>query len=234
MSELLNPDDFVVARRRKKYKFAKFHNAKNCFEFEEWQKQTVDVVELGAGTGLFCVELASRHPDKRFVAIDVKADRLQKGAYAAFERGISNVQFVRARADQITELFDKHSLEALWLTFPDPFPRVRSARRRMTHPIYLEKYAILLRKGLTLNRGEKSESMFNGLCLKHDDDDFFQWSLEQLVEQGWCIDELSFDLHDSNLPDDYKVQTTYEVRWLNEGLTTKFVRATRLKESPKL
>jgi len=234
MSELLNPDDFVITRKRKKYKFAKFHNAENCFEFEEWRKQPVDVVELGAGTGLFSVELASRHPSKQFVAIDVKADRLQKGAYEALERGIENVRFVRARADQIDDLFDEHSLEALWLTFPDPFPRVRSARRRMTHPIYLEKYATLLRQGLTLNRGEKSESVFNGLCLKHDNNDFFQWSLEQLVEQGWRIDEISFDLHDSNLSDDYKIQTTYEMRWLSEGLTTKFVRATKLKESSKL
>lgn len=213
MSELVNPDDFVITRKRKKYKFAKFHNAENCFELDEWQKKSVDVVELGAGTGLFSVELASRHPDKRFVAIDVKADRLQKGAYAALERGIRNVRFVRARADQITELFDDHSLEALWLTFPDPFPRERSVRRRMTHPLYLERYAQLLKP-----RG--------AFYLKHDNDDFFQWSLEQLVAEKWHIDELSFDLHGSELPDSYKILTTYERRWLGEGLKTNFVKAT--------
>lgn len=212
MSELLNPDDFVITRKRKKYKFAKFHNADNCFELEEWQKQPVDVVELGAGTGLFSVELAARHPDKQFVAVDVKADRLQKGAYEALERGIANVRFVRARADQIDQLFMEHSLESLWLTFPDPFPRDRSARRRMTHPIYLEKYAALLKKS-------------GVFYLKHDNRDFFQWSLEQLVRQKWHIDELSFDLHESELPDDYKILTTYEQRWLSEGLKTNFVKA---------
>ncbi len=210
----MNPDDFIISRKRKKYRFAKFYNAENCFELEEWQPKPVDVVELGAGTALFSVELAARHPEKRFVAVDVKADRLQIGAYAALERGIKNINFVRARADQITELFDTHSVKELWLTFPDPFPRTRSERRRMTHPIYLERYAQLLRED-------------GSFFLKHDNREFFHWSLEQLVAEGWSIKELSFDLHDSQLADDYKIITSYEKRWLDEGLTTNFTRATR-------
>jgi tRNA (guanine-N7-)-methyltransferase len=210
----MNPDDFVISRKRKKYKFAKFFNAENCFELEEWKKHSIDIVEMGAGTGLFSVELAARHPEKTFVAIDVKADRLQKGAYEALERGLKNLFFIRARADQIDELFDADSVESIWLTFPDPFPRDRSARRRMTHPVYLEKYKALL----------KDTGSF---YLKHDNRDFFHWSLEQLVNEKWHISELSFDLHGSELADDYKIQTTYEKRWLTEGLVTNFVKAKR-------
>lgn len=220
---MIDPNDFVITRKRKKYKFAKFSNASNCFECSEWQKHTVDVVEVGAGTGLFSVELAERHPEKTFVAVDVKADRLQKGAYAAIERGITNISFVRARADQIDKLFPLHSVETIWLTFADPFPKKRSAGRRMSHPIYLAKYANLLRQGLTLNRDKKSE--FSGLCIKHDNPDFFNWSLEQLVQEDWKLLELSFDLHESELADDYKIMTTYERRWLDEGRVTKLVRA---------
>ncbi len=212
MSEVVNPDDFIITRKRKKYKFAKFHNAENCFEFDQWQKRPVDVVEIGAGNGLFSVELATRHPQQTFVAIDVKADRLQHGAHKALERGLTNVLFVRARADQIDGLFDVHSLCQVWLTFPDPFPRQRSAGRRLTHPTFLAKYSALL--------GSEGR-----LCLKHDDPDFFAWSLEQLVATQWQIDELSFDLHESALSDDYKVMTTYEQRWLGEGKPTRFVRA---------
>lgn len=228
MSAELNPDDFVIARKRKKYKFAKFHNAANCFEFEEWKVfiasggvnrvessvATLLCAEIGAGTGLFSVELATLHPEKVFVAVDVKADRLQKGAYEALERGLGNIFFVRARADQIDELFTVNSLETIWLTFPDPFPRPRSARRRMTHPIYLKKYETLLR-----NKG-----VFH---LKHDNPDFFCWSLEQLVSEKWHIQELSFDLHEADLPEEYKIVTTYEARWLNEGRKTNLVSAQR-------
>ncbi len=218
MSELLNPDDFVIVRKRKKYKFAKFHNAENCFEFDEWrdfyqQRQpSVSRLEIGAGTGLFSVELAARYPDKLFAAIDVKADRLQKGAYIALERGLKNIYFIRARADQIGDLFALSTLENIWVTFPDPFPKKRAAGRRLTHPYFLRRYAQLLQPG-----GE--------LLFKHDDRDFFCWSLEQLVAEKWQITELSFDLHESFLDDEYKIMTTYEQRWLDEGKAINFVKS---------
>ena len=220
MSELLNPDDFIIVRKRKKYKFAKFHNAENCFELDEWrdfyrQRQPgVSRLEVGAGTGLFSVELAARYPDKLFAAIDVKADRLQKGAYIALERGLKNIYFIRARADQVGDLFALSTLVNIWVTFPDPFPKKRAAGRRLTHPYFLRRYAQLLQPG-----GE--------LLFKHDDRDFFCWSLEQLVAEKWQITELSFDLHESSLDDEYKIMTTYEQRWLNEGKAINFVRATR-------
>ena len=220
MSELLNPDDFVIVRKRKKYKFAKFHNAENCFEFDEWrdfyqQRQPgIFGLEVGAGTGLFSVELAARYPDKLFAAIDVKADRLQKGAYIALEKGLDNIYFIRARADQISDLFALSTLVNIWVTFPDPFPKKRAAGRRLTHPYFLRRYAQLLQPG-----GE--------LLFKHDDRDFFCWSLEQLVAEKWQITELSFDLHESSLDDECKIVTTYEQRWLNEGKAINFVKATR-------
>lgn len=220
----IDPDQFIITRKRKKYKFAKFANAANCFEFDEWSRETpVDVVEIGAGTGLFCVELAARHPETVFAAIDVKADRLQKGAYEALERGLDNVCFIRARADQIDELFEPNSLSVIWLTFSDPFPKKRSAGRRMTHPTFLQKYATLLCSEPSLEQREHEQA--GRLLIKHDNPDFFQWTLEQLVAEGWHIDELSFDLHESDLSDDYKLLTTYEQRWLGEGRTTQFVGA---------
>lgn len=171
-------------------------------------------LEIGAGTGLFSLELARRYPDKLFVAVDVKADRLQKGAYAALEQGIENILFVRARADQVDQLAELGSVEGIWVTFPDPFPRKRSAGRRLTHAAYLDKYAALLSPG-------------GKFYLKHDNVDFFHWSLEQIVQARWRVDELSFDLHDSDLSGDYKMLTTYETRWLDEGRKTYFVRAAK-------
>ena len=106
------------------------------------------------------------------------------------------------------------SIESLWLTFPDPYPKKRSATRRMTHPNFLETYKKVLKtKG--------------AIYIKHDDTDFFKWSLEQLVSNKWDITEVSFDLHESDLPEDYKTHTTYELRWLNENKATNFVRANK-------
>lgn len=213
MTEYIDPKQFIITRKRKKYKFAKFANSPLCFEYDEWQKDTpVDCLEIGAGTGLLSVEWATRHPERQFVALDVKGDRLQTGAYEAEKRGIDNVRFLRARADQIDELFHANALEQIWATFSDPFPKKRSSGRRLTHPTFLEKYHQLL--------GDSG-----ALYIKHDNPDFFQWSLEQLVAERWGIDELSFDLHESELPDEYKILTTYEQRWLHEGRITQFVKA---------
>lgn len=200
---MIDPNDFVITRKRKKYKFAKFANAANCFELDEWQPQAIDVVEIGAGNGLFSVELATRYPECTFLAVDVKADRLQRGAYAAIERGLTNIFFVRARADQLGELVPDHSAADIWVTFPDPFPRRRSTGRRLTHPTFLTRYVAALQQDGTLH-------------LKHDNRDFFCWSLEQLVAAQWHITDLTFDLHDSTAHDDAKILTTYEQRWLSE------------------
>ncbi|OGL22372.1 hypothetical protein A2707_03550 [Candidatus Saccharibacteria bacterium RIFCSPHIGHO2_01_FULL_45_15] len=212
----IDPNEFIITRKRKLYKFALFANSPLCFEADEWKKQAVNCIELGAGTGHFSVELAAKYPDQTFVAVDVKADRLIKGAHEAEERGLTNISFLRARADQLPDLFEPQSLHSLWLTFPDPFPRDRAAGRRMTHPVYLQKYAQLL-------------SPDGGFYLKHDSREFFQWSLEQLVAEKWTIAELSFDLHESNLSDDYKIKTVYEERWLGEGMPTNFVQATPMR-----
>ena len=208
----LDLKDFIITRKRKKYKFAKFANSPLCFELEDWKKAATDVVEVGAGTGLFSLELASRHPKKQFVAVDVKGDRLQKGAYEAESRGLTNVRFVRARADQLGEVIKARSVQQIWVTFPDPFPKKRSEGRRLTHPTFLYTYTKLLHKK-------------GALYLKHDNRDFFTWSLEQLVACRWRLDQLSFDLHNSSLLDEYKIKTTYEQRWLDEGGIINFVRA---------
>lgn len=217
----LNPQDFVIARKRKKYRFALFHNADNCFELEEWafwQDSRPLVVELGAGTALFATELASKHPDRRYIAIDVKADRLQKGAHLAIERKLDNIRFVRARADQLLEVAEHASVTELWLTFSDPFPKDSDAKRRLTAPRFLQLYEQVMTKVGTLRQ-------------KTDDHALFDWSLEQVVAKKWQISELSYDLHDSNLSEDYKIMTTYEHKWQAQGLSTYYLAATRPNQS---
>lgn len=216
MRDFIDPQRFVITRKRKKYKFAKFSNADNCFEFDKWKNRSVDYVEVGAGTGLFSVELARRYPNKVIVAIDVKADRLQKGAYAALEAGLTNVFFLRARADQIDKLFSRYSIESIWINFADPYPKKRSAGRRLTHSTFIKKYQRIL----------KPDGI---LYLKHDHRDFFCWSLEQFVYMNWQITELSFNLHQSSLRSDYKILTTYEQRWLNDRCQINFVAVKYIK-----
>lgn len=218
----IDPDQCIISRKRKKYRFALFANAENCFELVEWaaakckllSEEQELVVEVGAGTALFLVEMAAQHPDKIFVALDVKADRLQKGAREAIDRGLTNIWFVRARADQLLEVVQTGTISEIWLTFSDPFPKDRDAKRRLSSPRFLALYREAL-------------GPHGRLLQKTDNHALFDWSLEQLVANKWQLRELSFDLHDSDLPEDYKILTTYERKWLGEGLKTYFVSAFR-------
>lgn len=208
-----NPSDYIITRKRKKYRFAVFANSPLCFEMNEWDKdRPVDVLEVGAGTALFLVEQASLAPDLYFVAVDVKADRLQKGALLAVERGLSNISFVRARADQLADCIRPNSLKRLWVTFPDPFPKSRAAKHRLTHTRFLAVYQKLLGAG-------------GSLYFKTDAHALFDWSIEKLIESHWQLCEISFDLHESQRDAIYKVTTTYERRFMNEGLPICFLRA---------
>ncbi len=213
MPGYIDPNQYVISRKRKKYRFAKFHNSELCFEHADWTKRAVDVIEIGAGDGLFLVAQAAANPEKTFAALDVKGDRLQKGAYAAAEQGVTNIVFIRSRADLCLELFEPGTVAEIWVTFPDPYPKKGSARRRLTHPYFLDFYIQLLAPG-------------GSLYIKHDNLPFFTWSLEQLVGDNWHIRELSFNLHESDLAARYKICTSYEKRWLSEDLQTNFVHVT--------
>lgn len=218
----LNPMDFIITRKRKLYKFALFNNSSICFEFEEWSQehQTVHNLEIGAGTGLFSENLAKINPEKNFVAVDVKADRLIQGAKQAESDGLKNIRFLRARADQLTQAFSKNSVKYLWVTFPDPYPKKRNSGRRLTHPTFLKIYQELLAED-------------GALYFKTDATELFKWSLEQLVAEGWQIQRLTFDLHESDLNENYKVMTTYEKRFVGEGLKINFVKALPPKNTKK-
>jgi tRNA (guanine-N7-)-methyltransferase len=212
MTERVDPRNYIITRKRKKYRFAKFCNARNCYEVAEWKKAPADVIEVGAGTGLFSAQIARRHPRARVIAIDVKGDRLQKGAYYALENNIPNVSFIRARADQIGDLLNAHSVRELWITFPDPFPKKRSEGRRLTHATFLKCYQrLLIPTGL--------------LHLKHDNQEFFEWSKQQLIDNGWRIVTETNDLHASLSDDDAHTMTTYEQRWLGEGRKVHYLSA---------
>jgi len=203
-------NDLVITRRRKKYKFAKFNELANCFQFDEWIRDgKIDsgekvIVEIGAGSALFLVELAKLHPKDIFIAVDIKSDRLYRGAKRATEEKIDNIIFVRSDIWHITELFAKNSIDEIWLTFSDPYPRKSDAKHRLTHSRFLEMYKKILKK-----RGI--------LYFKTDSQKLFDWSLQQFEQNSWDVINISRDLHNSQLPNEYKIMTTYEEKFTHEG-----------------
>ncbi|MCL2173803.1 tRNA (guanosine(46)-N7)-methyltransferase TrmB [Candidatus Saccharibacteria bacterium] len=258
-----HPEDFVIKRRRKLYKFARFNEYPTCFHLKEWieflkchpeilppyhpeipppchpealaegsprffanaqnDKLSELVVEIGAGSALFAVELARCHPEKLLIAVDIKGDRLFQGAREAAKLNLENIYFVRSDIAQITEVIPPHFASEIWLTFPDPWPRKPDARHRLTAPRYLADYRQILTTSLAGSDPAKSESA--KLHLKTDNLPLFEWSLEQLEQNGWKIDNLSRDLHTSDLPKEFKIMTSYEQKFVDDGLPIYYLGA---------
>lgn len=215
-----------ITRKRKKWKFAHFDSYKNCFAYKRgadpktikttlrdfFKKAQPLILEIAAGNAQFSLQLARLHPEYNFVAIDIKSDRLYTSAKQGLEEGIENIAFLRMHISGLSEVFSKNSVDTIWLTFPDPFPRKRSAKHRLSHVAFLQQYRNILKET-------------GSLRFKTDNRSLFLWSLEQLVAQNWGITELSFDLHESSVSDECKITTYYEERFMNQQIPINYLRA---------
>ena len=199
-SEFTNTFDFAYEMKGK-WKSAYFKNTNPL------------VLELGCGKGEYSVALAKQYPEKNFIGIDLKSNRMWKGASIALEEKLSNVGFMRAVIDKITELFDAHEVDEIWITFPDPFPKPRHEKHRLTSIKFLNFYKQILKK----------EGIIN---FKTDDDDLFQFTLDTLKEQKINPLEINWDVHaneDSHIHL-REIKTHYEKLFMGRGRTIKYLK----------
>ena len=105
------------------------------------------VLELACGRGEYAVGLARLFPEKNFLGLDIKGNRIWKGASIANKEAIKNVAFVRTQIEQSIQYFAKEEVAEIWITFPDPQLRLSKAKKRLTHPQFLRLYQQFLKPG---------------------------------------------------------------------------------------
>jgi tRNA (guanine-N7-)-methyltransferase len=103
------------------------------------------VLELACGRGEYAVGLGRMFDNQNFVGLDIKGNRIWKGASIANRDGLKNVGFVRTQIDQVTQYFAKDEVAEIWITFPDPQLRLSKAKKRLTHPKFLRLYQQFLK-----------------------------------------------------------------------------------------
>jgi len=104
-------------------------------------------LELACGRGEYAVGLARLFPEQNFLGLDIKGNRIWKGASIANKEGIKNVAFVRTQIEQSIQYFAKEEVSEIWITFPDPQLRLSKAKKRLTHPQFLRLYQQFLKPG---------------------------------------------------------------------------------------
>ena len=104
-------------------------------------------LEIGCGKGTFVTELAKRHPENFYVAIEVVPDVIMLAMEKAKSQELPNVKFVCFDANDICDVFEEGELDGLYLNFSDPWPKTRHHKRRLTYIAFLEKYRVVLKNG---------------------------------------------------------------------------------------
>jgi tRNA (guanine-N7-)-methyltransferase len=171
------------------------------------------VVELGCGKGEYTVGLARNNPNKNFIGIDVKGNRIWTGAKSALEEKLPNVAFLRSRIDFIDHCFAQDEVDEIWITFPDPQPQKPRARKRLTNPMFLNRYRKFLKPGGFVH-------------LKTDSTGLYEYTLDTIRENGGRLSWHTSDLY-KDCPHDrdelINITTYYEKLFTGKGEKIKYI-----------
>ena len=156
------------------------------------------VLELACGKGEYALGLGRMHPQKNFIGIDIKGNRLWKGAKTALDENLNNVAFLRTQIDKITDYFVSGEVSEIWITFPDPQLRFSKMKKRLTHPKFLRLYRNILKHNARVHLKTDSPELY-----------VFTRTVIDLYELD-LIEDIS-DVHKENdLVDTLKIKTHYE------------------------
>ena len=117
-------------------------------------------LELACGKGEYAVGLGRKHPERNFIGVDLKGNRIWVGAKKALDEKLKNVAFLRTQIDKVDTYFAPGEVESIWITFPDPQLRLSKAKKRLTHPKFLRLYQHFLRPGGNIHLKTDSPNLY--------------------------------------------------------------------------
>jgi len=174
-------------------------------------------LELACGKGEYTLGLARLYPQCNFVGVDIKGNRIWKGAREALQQQLDNAGFLRSRIEFINEYFNEGEVSDIWIIFPDPFRRKRDDNNRLTSKPFLDRLHILMREGAKLH-------------LKTDSESLFQFSLKSIeVHPHFDLEFFDQDIDRNPRSEELAIKTFYEKKHLAEGKKISYLRASVIK-----
>ena len=136
-------------------------------------------IEVGMGKGRFIMELAQQNPDINYIGIERYSSVLLRGLQKRAQLELNNIYFMCIDAKNMADYFAPGEVNKIYLNFSDPWPKDRHAKRRLTSTRFLERYNNILTP--------EGRVMF-----KTDNKDLFDFSLEQVEEAGWILENHTY------------------------------------------
>ena len=185
---------------------------KGSWASEFFKNNNPIVLELACGKGEYTVNLGRLFPQKNFIGIDYKGNRIWRGAKTAIEDEVSNVGFLRIQIEALLDYFDSGEIDEIWITFPDPQPQISREKKRLTSPRFLEKYRQILKSGGFVN-------------LKTDNDGLHTYTAEKIDEHGLKLFVKTEDLYHSEYADEVlSIKTYYEKKYLQDNKNINYLK----------
>ncbi len=193
--------------QKKLIRFAELETFHNVLQFPrdmpgKWnpffKNENPITLELACGKGEYAVGLGELYPQRNFIGVDLKGNRIWVGAKKALKQDLSNVAFLRTQIDLIATYFSKEEVAELWITFPDPQLRMSKAKKRLTHPKFLRLYQQYLDPGGLINLKTDSPHLYR----------FTKW----VIELYGCTVHKDMDnvYNEQEITKDLKIKTHYE------------------------
>ncbi len=160
-------------------------------------------VELGCGKGKFIRENALANPHINYFGFEKSIKVAYRCAKSTFDNDPPNYFIVYSNGDILKEVFEPNSIDRIYLNFSDPWPKPSHYKRRLTHKNFLDVYKFVLN-----HNGE--------IHMKTDNNDLFEYSLDQFKEDKWEFIMVTRDLHQS-IYKEQNIMTEYEEKFVSEG-----------------
>lgn len=175
---------------------------------KEPQKLTIKKpvhLEIGTGKGSFLVGMSEKYPDINFVGMEKEPSIVAMAAKLFSEKELKNTILIHGSANNLTNYFEPKSIHRIYLNFSDPWPKSRTAKRRLTYGYFLDIY-----KELLVDDGQ--------LHFKTDNTNLFDFSLLEFKSMGWKTLYNTRDLHNEDFHlSGENVMTEYEKKFSDMG-----------------
>lgn len=164
-------------------------------------------IEIGMGKGNFIIKNALKYPDINFIGIEKFDSVLVRAIEKLEDTNIPNLRLIKMDALEVNEVFYKE-IECLYLNFSDPWPKKRHTNRRLTSPLFLDKYNLIFKNN-------------NKIIMKTDNRHLFEYSVKSFTDYGYKIENLCLNLYDEDIT--LNIPTEYEEKFVAKNMIIYFI-----------
>ena len=172
-------------------------------QLSQWfDRQQPLYIEIGSGRGQFITTIAAQHPEINFIAIEREKNVMVNILRDVIDQELTNLKLICNDAAELTDYFEPHEVDCIFLNFSDPWPKRRHTKRRLTYHTFLAIYQEILK--------EDGEIHF-----KTDNRGLFAYSLESMSQFGMYFTKINLNLHEED--DEDNIETEYERKFADKG-----------------